>query len=141
MQSKGFLNYVTGSVFLIVCLFVLPQYFGIDAMIWGTSISITVSSTLNVLALSKKLGVKGIVLKPLCLMSLFVLPASMLGHSLIQILKCLMPQFFTIAISCFASVTCFVLLCIIFNVIKIQTIFASFKKFKYARIMKKKKTA
>ena len=141
MQSKGFLNYVVGSAFLIVSLFFLPQYFGIDAMILGTSISITISSALNVISLSKKLGIKGIILKPLCLMSLFIFPASMLGHSLTQVLKCLLPQFFTVAISAAASVTCFILLCIIFNVIKLETIFSSLKKFRYARIMKKKKTA
>lgn len=139
MQSKGFVNYLIGSVFLIASLFVMPQYLGIDAMILGTSISVTISSALNVIAISKKLGIKGIILKPLTLMSLFVLPASMLGHSMTQILKCMVPQFFSVALSCTASVICFILLCIIFNVIKIEAIFSTLKKLRYAKIMKKKK--
>ena len=141
MQTKGFVNYLIGSVFLIVSLFILPQYFGIDAMIFGTAISITISSVLNVVALSKKLKIKGIIIKPLVLMSLFVLPASMLGHSLTQLLKYVMPQFFVVAISCASSMLFFVLLCIIFDVIKISTMLSSLKKFRYARIMKKKKNA
>ncbi|MBO7508387.1 MAG: oligosaccharide flippase family protein, partial [Clostridia bacterium] len=108
MQSKGFLNYVFGSCFLIVSLFILPQYFGIDAMILGTGISITISSILNVVAIAKKLQVKGIIIKPLCLMSLFVLPSSMLGHSLTQIFKYSMPQFFVVTLSSLASLLCFV---------------------------------
>ena len=141
LQSNGFKNYVVGSIFLIFSLFFLPQYFGIDAMIYGSALSLTISSILNIITISKKLKIKGIILRPLCFMSLFVLPSSILGHSMTQILKCLMPQFFTVAISCFTSFVCFVMLCIIFDIVKISTIFSSIKKFKNARILKKKKTA
>lgn len=141
LQSKGFRNYLMGSIFLIFALFFLPQYFGIDAMIFGSAMSFTISSILNIITITKKLQIKGIILKPLCLMSTFVLPTSMLGHSLTNLLKCTLPQFFTVIISCSVSLICFVLLCIIFDVIKISTLFASFNKLKNARIMKKKKTA
>ena len=138
LESKTFKNYLIGNAFLIVSLFVLPRWFGIDAMILGSGISITISCILNVRLIEKQIDASGLVLKPLALMSIFSVACGMLGKSITNLLKCLLPQFFTLALSCLATLICFVLLCLIFDIISIKTIFDSLKKFKETKILKKK---
>lgn len=138
MEFKSFKNYILGSVCMLLSIIFLPRYFGVNALIVGMGASITISSTLNLRMLSKYLGSKGLILKPLALMSIFALPSSMLGNFVSGILKCLVPQFFQIAISALVIVLSFVLLCIMFNVIEIKTIAKSLKKFKDIKVMKKK---
>lgn len=138
LEFKSFKNYVFGSILMIICILTLPKYLGINALIVGTGISITLSSILNIRMISKYLGVSGIILKPLLLMSLFVIPSSMLGSFVSNLLKCIMPQFFNVCFSCLTSLVTFILLCTIFNVINVSTIFVSLKKFKNIKILKKK---
>ena len=77
-------------------------------------------------------------MKPLALMSIFALPSSMLANFVSGMLKCLVPQFFQIAISAGVAVISFVILCVIFNVIEIKALIGTVKKFKDIKVMKKK---
>ena len=138
LQFKSFKNYIYGSILLITSIVILPKYLGIDAFIVGTAISITLSCILNLRLISKHLGISGLILKSLLLMSVFAIPSSMIGSFLSGVLKCLMPQFFVLCFSCASSLLCFILLCIIFNVINISAVFTSVKKLKNIKIMKKK---
>lgn len=137
-EFKSFKNYIFGSVLLIGSIIILPKYLGINAFLVGTALSITISSILNIRMIAKHLQIKGLILKPLLLMSIFAIPSSMLGNFMIGILKCAMPQFFVVAISCAIALLCFVVLCMVFNVINVSAIFTSIKKIK---ILKKKKHA
>ena len=139
MESKSFKNYILGSIFMILSIIFLPRYLGVNALIIGLGLSISISSFFNIRMISKYLGVKTLILKPLFLMALFAVPSSMLGNFVSGIFKCLVPQYFDITFSCLASFSCFVLLCMIFNIINVSTIFASIRKFKNVKMMKKKK--
>lgn len=135
MQVKSFKNYIIGSILLILSIIFLPRYLGINAFIVGTGASITISSILNLKMISKHLGISGLILKPLLLMSLFVIPSSILGNFILGIFKCLVPQFFAVAFSCASSLLCFVILCLMFNIINVKELLISLKQIK---IMKKK---
>ena len=138
MEFKSFKNYVIGSALMFLSIIFLPRYMGVNAMIIGMGGSIALSCMLNLLMIEKYLGIKWLVVKPLGLMLLFAIPSSMIGSFLSGLLKFAMPQFFEIAISALAALTCFVLLCMIFNVVNISTIFVSLKRFKRTKIMKKR---
>ena len=138
MEFKSFKNYIFGSICLIASIFFLPKYLGVNALIVGLGSSICVSSILNLKMITKFLGVKSIIIKPVLFMSIFAIPSSMLGSFVGGIFKCLVPQFFSIAFSCIASFVCFVLLCIVFKVVDVSTIFSSIKKFKNIKMLKKK---
>lgn len=137
LEIKSFKNYVLGSIFMIIGIVFLPQYMGINAMIIGTGLSISFSSYLNIKMISKHLGIKSFVLKPLLLMSLFTIPSSLFGDFVAGAFRFIVPQFFDVCLSCAASLISFVLLCIVFNVINVSTLFVSLKKIK---ILKKKKS-
>lgn len=138
LEFKSFKNYIIGSVLLVLSIIILPRYLGIDAIIVGTAGSITISSVLNLRMISKQLGISGLVLKPLALMSLFVIPSSMLGNFVLGMFKCLVPQFFAVAFSCIASLVSFVTLCLLFGVINIKALFVSLKQIKQIKVLKKK---
>ena len=138
MEFKSFKNYIFGSIFMFLSIIFLPRYMGVNALIVGMGSSIIISSVLNIWMIEKYLDIKGLLVKPLGLMSIFALPSSMLGSFLSGVLKCLVPQFLEIAISSAASLVCFVLLCMVFNVMNISTLFVSLKKFKNTKIMRKK---
>lgn len=138
LEFKSFKNYIYGSIIMVVCIFFLPRYFGINAMIIGTGASISLSSFLNIKMISKHLDIKGLILKPLILMSVFTLPASLFGNFAAGVFRYIVPQFFTVCFSCASSLLCFVILCMIFNVINVSTIFVSLSKLKNIKILKKK---
>lgn len=137
LEFKSFKNYIIGSILLIASIVVLPRYLGIDAFIVGTAVSIIISSILNLRMIKKHLGITGLILKPLSLMSIFVIPSSMLGNFVLGIFKCLVPQFFAVAFSCASSLLCFVVLCLIFNVINVKSLADSLKQIKKIKVMKK----
>ena len=57
LETKGFINYFIGTAVLIICLFTLPQFVGINAIIIGMGLCMTISSVLNIAMLSKKLSI------------------------------------------------------------------------------------
>ena len=138
LEAKTFKNYVIGSIFMLLSIVFLPKYLGVNALIVGMGLSITISSILNIKMIEKHLKVKNLIIKPLILMSIFTIPSSLLGNFVGGVFKCAVPQFFDVAFSCLTSLICFVLLCIVFNVVKTSTIFLSIKKFKNTKILKKK---
>lgn len=138
LQFKSFKNYILGSVILLLSIVILPQYLGIDAFIIGTALSISISSILNIRMIAKHLGIKGLILKPLFLMSIFVIPSSMFGNFVSGITKCIMPQFFSVCFSCATSLICFVILCMLFNLINITSLWTSIKNRHTIKSMKKK---
>jgi len=116
LEVKSFKNYIIGSALLIVCLWFLPKYLGIRALILGMGICMSVVSILNLKLISKKVDIRQGLMKTISLMVMFVLPASLFCKFSYQLLYLVFPSFICLAISGCLSVVMFVLLCIIFNI-------------------------
>ena len=140
METKSFKNYILGSIFMILSIIFLPRYLGVNALIIGLGLSITISSIFNIKMIEKYLDTKNLIAKPLFLMTIFAIPSSMLGNFIGGVFNCLVPQFFNLMFSCSASLLCFILLCITFNVINLTAVLNSIKKYKNVKLMKKKKS-
>ncbi len=56
MEKKTLINYVIGSVFLLLCLFFLPKYAGVYALFIGMGTCFTVISVLNLITLNGRIG-------------------------------------------------------------------------------------
>ena len=138
MEKQGFLTYIAGTVFLFLCIWFLPQYCGVSSVIYGMGISSCVSAILNFMLISKKTKVKTNISKPLCLMTLFSLPCAMLGKYFHGVLKYAFPSLISIGIACFICSLCFVILCIVFNLIDIKFILKDIKFVKTLKVKTKK---
>ena len=137
LESKSFINYIVGSIFMFICIIFLPKYIGIRALILGMGICVSVTSLLNIRMIKKKTNLKLNLFKPIIKLSLISLPTVALTYFVTSLLSNFLPLFFNLAISCSLGATMFVLLCVMFGIINIQTMFVEVKKYLTSKKRKK----
>jgi len=128
LELKSMKNYILGAVLLLLCVWFLPKYIGIYALVWGMGLCMITSGILNLIMIKKHVGEKLHFAKPFWLMCAFILPITALTSFITNILSKFFTLFFSLAISCTIGAFCFILLCMVFNVVDFQTIFVSFKE-------------
>lgn len=136
LETKSFINYIIGFVFMFVFSWFMPIFIGIDALIYGMGACMTIASILNLMMINKQCGCKNIIMKPLLLMIIFTIPSAIITSQIFNLIKFIFSAFFSIAISASLGVIFFVLLCILFDIIDLSVLFNSIKK---VRILKNKK--
>lgn len=134
MEVRSFVNYVVGSVFLFLGIWFLPSLIGVRALAVGMGLCVSVTSALNILMIKRKTKIKLGTTKPLLLMASFCLPSAALTFFVTNLLNACLPLFFNLAISCLLGAGMFVLLCKIFNVVSLETMFARVKDFKIKKL-------
>ena len=120
-EVKSFINYVVGDVFMFLCLLILPQYIGINALIIGMGMSTVISSSLNFLMLRKKLNISVNFLPKLAMLILVSLPSIALTSFISSLLSYCLPLVFDLLISCFIGISIFGSLCLVFNIFNVST--------------------
>jgi len=139
-EVRSFVNYVIGDVFMFLCLLILPQFIGIHALIIGMGMSTIISSSLNFLMLKKKLHISVNYLPKLALLILLSLPAISLTSFVSALLAHVLPIVLDLLFSCVLGELTFILLCVIFNVVKISSVMSLLKeKFSKRKIKSLKK--
>ncbi len=126
LETKSLRNYVLGAIFLLLSIWFLPKYIGINSLIWGMGLCMIIASVLNIRMLKKHTKAHLHFLKPFFLMLAFILPVTAITSFTTNVLTNFFSLFFSLAISCTLGAICFVALCLIFNVIELQTIFIKF---------------
>lgn len=134
LEIKSFVNYLFGSIGMLITVWVLPSFMGINAFAWGMGICSVVTSILNCLMIKKKLKVKIKILPSLIKLILTALMSTALTSFISNILSIYIPNFFVILIGGVVAVISFVLLCEVFNVLHIKTLMIIVK----SKIFKKK---
>lgn len=135
-EVKSFVNYVVGDVFMFLCLLILPQYIGINALIIGMGMSTVISSFLNFLMLKKKLQISVQFLPKLALLILLSLPTIALTSFVSSLLSYIFPLVVDLLLSCILGEIVFILLCVVFNVVH----FSTFKTLVQKKLFKKRKS-
>lgn len=138
MEKQGFLTYIAGTIFLFLSIWFLPKYCGVSSVIYGIGVSNLITATLNFALISKKTKIKNSILKPLGLMTLFSLPCAMLGKYLHGIFKYIFPSLISIGLSAFICTACFIVLCMIFNLIDLKYLLKDVKFVKTLKLKIKK---
>ena len=116
LEIKSFINYLLGSVFMFLCLIILPKYVGINALVWALGSCVTVASLLNLLMIKKKTNIKISILVPFVKLIAICIPSAAITFFTTSILNNFMPLFFNLAISCSLGAAMFVILCSIFKI-------------------------
>ena len=131
-EVKSLKNYVIGAVVLLLSIWFLPKYIGINSLVWGMGLCMSISSLLNILMIKKITKTKLNFLKPFIIMCLLIIPISALVWFTSSILSNYFTVFYNLAVSCSFGTLCFVLLCMVFNLVDLQSWFVKFmpKKFK-----------
>jgi len=138
LEVKSFIHYVYGSIALILCILFLPRYFGIYALAIGMSISLILSSYLNIRMIKKELNVKNIILKDMFKMCLFLIPSVLMNKWTYLFMIKFFTPLFSIMISSALGVIFYITLCLIFKVFTLNSLFINFKKIRMLKRKKKK---
>lgn len=144
MEIKSFINYLIGSVFMFVALWLLPPLVGINSLVYGMGISFLVTAILNTIMLKRKTKLELHLLKPILLLSLLIIPCAALTSFVTSLCGYVFPQFITLCIGGIVAVVTFTLLCGVFNLIDIKSFIITTSKRlsldKFALKLKKKKS-
>ena len=141
LEIKSCKNYIIGAILMLVCIWFLPKYIGINSLAWAMGLCFLTSAILNLRMIKQKVCPNIKYGKKLVYMLIFCIPTMSICCFLTNLLNHIFPLFFNLAISCFVGVIFFVLLCVIFNVFNIQSVIVWFKektKNKYKKIKHKK---
>ena len=130
LEVKSFINYVIGSIFLILSILVLPKYFGIYALAIGMTVSLIISAYLNIKMIKKQLNNEKIILKDMLKMCLFLIPSVLINKWSFNCLSLAFTQFYSIAISSILGVVFFISLCLLFKIFTLNGLIVNFKKIK-----------
>lgn len=137
LEKRGFLNYMIGSAVLFAILGIFCKSFTIDVLSVGLGASLTVSSTLDLIYIKKRTGVKFTFITPLIISGLLILPATFLTKTVFSIMG-YMPLLLSISVSALVGCLFMFLLFLVFGIIDIGIIFG--KKNPKSRIKRLQKT-
>lgn len=139
LEVKSFKHYVYGSIALVLCIILLPKYFGIYALAIGLSTSLIISSYLNLKMIKKELNVNNIILKDTIKMLLMIIPSMLMNKWSYLFLNRFFTPLFSIIISSGLGVLFFIILCLVFKIFTLNSLFVNFKKIKILKKSKRKK--
>ena len=120
-------NYVIGALLTFLCVFFLPKYIGVYALVAGHFVSFLFMGALNIFALEKECGKKFRFKKVLSLGFLSTLPSAAFCYLLSNVLKNGLPPVASVAVSAVSAAAFSAILLCVFGVIKPKELFAYFK--------------
>ena len=141
LEIKSCKNYIIGAILMLACIWFLPKYIGINALIWAMGLCFSASSILNLRMIKKQVCPNVKYGKKFIYMLVFSIPTMAISSFLTNILNHVLPLFFNLAISCSVGAIFFILLCLIFNVFSVQSVIVWVKekvKIKTTKIKKNK---
>ncbi|MBO5884427.1 MAG: polysaccharide biosynthesis C-terminal domain-containing protein, partial [Clostridia bacterium] len=122
LEVKSFKHYIIGGIVMLVCIWVLPKYVGINALIWAMGGCFTISAILNIKMIKKQVCPTLKIKKYFITFLLFLIPTAAITSFTTNLLSLFIPLFFNLAISCGLGACFFIMLCWIFNIFKFGTI-------------------
>lgn len=138
-EVKSMKNYVLGAILLILSIWILPKFVGINSLIFGFGSLFTITSILNIRMLKNIVGEKLNISKFLGLSIIFILPSASITSFVCNLLLNFTTKFFALAISCTLGTIFYILLYLIFNLIEVKSISVWIKQKFNKKLFKKKK--
>lgn len=121
LELKSLKNYVLGAIVMLACVWFLPKYTGISALVFGMGICMIIASYLNIRMIKKKTKSNLNFIKPFLKMLAITLPVTALVSFLTKFMTNFFNLFFTLTISSIVGIGSFVLLCMVFNIIDVKS--------------------
>ena len=126
LEVRSFVHNIIGGVFLILCIVCLSGAMGVDALILGFGLCMTITTILNVVMIKRHTQMSFNLTKPLLLMLGFVVLSAMLCHFLCGILCNVFGVFWALVIAGIVCLGSFILLCFLFGLLDVVAIIGSF---------------
>lgn len=139
LEIKSLKNYLLGAILLLLSIWFLPKYLGVESIIIGMGLCMTTSMILNLKMINKTLKNK-IRYKNYIFLSLLILPTYLLTINLYNLLCNIFPYIISLLFSGIISIITFILLCEIFNLVHIKSFFIRVIPQKFKKQTKKLNT-
>lgn len=128
LENKTFINYLFGTIALVICIFVLPRYIGVYAIAVGCGICFTITSVLNLRILSKKVSLFDSPKKTI-LTICFMPPCTALAFLLKTLLLPVMPMFIAVLLSGGIPMLIYLALATAFKIVDVSRFYQRGRKF------------
>ncbi len=128
LELKSFKNYILGAIIMLLCIWFLPKYVGINALIYAMGGCFTTSAILNIRMIKKQVCPNLKIAKFFMKFTLISIPIIALCSFVGSLLNVFMPLLFNLMITCTLGVIFFILLCIIFNIFELHTVIVWIKQ-------------
>ena len=140
LEKRSFINFAIGGIAMFISLWVLPQFIGINSLIWGMGIDYVIVALLNFILLKKRVKADLKLLPKVLKIFVLIIPSAALTAFVVSLAEYILPLFFVLALGGITGVTSFVILAAVFNLIDIKAfvIFAK-KKFNFPKFKLKKR--
>ena len=126
LEVKSMKNFIIGAVFMLICLWFLPAYIGVESMIVGMGGCMLITTILNLRMIEK--AVPNLKYRTKCVyLMLITIPVALLTQNLYGILSLWLPNLINILISGGFSVVMYAFLCHLFNIVEIKSFFVRAK--------------
>ena len=127
LELKALASYGAGAVVLVLCIYFLPQFIGVYAILVGMFAMNTISCALCVYMLYKRklIGLK--FFKTIFTMSLVCLPTTLQGYLSYKLLRKFCGLITSLALSGIVTFGLTVLLLFVFDIASISVVFSKFK--------------
>ena len=122
LELKSFKNYILGAIIMLLCIWFLPKYVGINALIWAMGGCFATSAILNIRMIKKQVCPSLKISKYFFKFTLISIPVIALCSFVGSLLGAFIPLFFNLVITCSLGVLFFVLLCLVFNIFELHTV-------------------
>ena len=126
LEVRSFVHNIIGGIVLILCVIGLSWCMGVDALILGFGLCMTVTSVMNLIKIKHSTNIKLNILKPLFCMALFLVPSAILCNFVCGIATKTLNLFWGVAFGCVISVICFIVLCWTFKLLDVVSIVCKF---------------
>ena len=138
-EIKSMRNYILGAIIMLFSIWFLPLVIGINALVWGFGICFIITSILNIKMINRIVGGKLNIMKPILIQMLFIIPSASICAFISGILSNYIPVFFNLAISCLVCAIFYILLCVVFNQIEINSVRIKINKKLHIYSLKRRK--
>lgn len=139
LEVKTFKYYIISSIFLLACVYFLPQIVGIYALMYGMGISSLIVSVLNIRKINLTIHSNKLYLKPSLLLIAITIPIIWLTKFSYNILSVIFPSVVALMLVCCLAFAAFAALLSATGIVDITFIKTSIKSYKHVKSLKKHK--
>lgn len=139
LEVKTFKYYIFSSVFLLLCIYFLPKFVGIYALMYGLGINSLIVAILNIRKINSTIGSKNTYLKPIFSLIIITIPLVWLTKFCYNILAFIFPSIIALVLVCALSLVSFAILLSVTGIIDITFIKSNMKNYKEVKLLKKHK--
>lgn len=123
LEKKTLFYYVISAIFMLACIWFLPQVLGVYSLVAGFIIVFGLTALLNAKLINKRIGEKLQLTKFLLLAAVFLIPVTVLGLLLEKLLIHYIGNLLTLLVIGGIIVVCNALLYAVFNLVDISRFF------------------